>query len=335
MRCGGCLGPLIEKGLKKLLNQELIEINAFFHGVFLKKLLVGFKSLSQVSLRLLVDCDFLPYAEVPLHVSQRSGGPWPIFCCEASLATIISTRKASYCTVEIASIWNCINTCIKSRAPGPCGQILLWVVIEVQKVRHAQTMGYRPCIIWLPCTWGRIPLLLIKADPVVSWAMIHGAWISLGRIGSSLRARRARVETSVFDFGTHVLKHPTLGFFWRTFIQIATLESSLECNLTRRKILTARSGTTLHPVPLSKTVGFFALKAVGLQGQWMTSPQLNAFGGIAANQDNVFNRCKGTVIWRCVTCMFSQALRNTTYCNSTSLQLASLASSFTPFFNLL
>lgn len=32
--------------------------------------------------------------------------------------------------------------------------------------------------------------------------------------------------------------------------------------------------------------------------------------------------------------MFSQALRDTTYCKSTSLQLASLASSFTPCFNL-
>lgn len=56
--------------------------------------------------------------------------------------------------------------------------------------------------------------------------------------------------------------------------------------------------------------------------------------GDCSESGQCFNRCKGTVIWRCVTCMFSQALRNTTYCNSTSLQLASLASSFTPFFNL-
>lgn len=192
-------------------------------------------------------------------------------------------------------------------------------------------MGYRPCIIWLPCTWGGIPLLLIKADPVVSLSMIHGAWLSLGRIGSSLRARRARVETSVFDFGTHVLKHPTLGFFWRNVYPNCNIVcNSLECNLTRRYFDCAALAQPCSRVLGPESCRFArAVNDLTTERLWgdCSTPIQDELG-------QCFNRCKGTVIWRCVACMFSQALRNTTCCNSTSLQLASLASSFTPFFNL-
>lgn len=129
------------------------------------------------------------------------------------------------------------------------------------------------------------------------------AWISLGRIGSSWRARRW-VETSVFYFWTHVLKASEFGVLLTNLYPNCNIGVLIGVHFDRGAILTARSGTKFAPgTPKGKNANQRVLcpKSCRFErAEIMTSPQLNAFGGIAAhpyrtNQDNVSTNAR--VLW--------------------------------------